>query len=336
MANLQDERPPDETEAQRALRVAVLKELTENVVSLLQDGREVRLGLDVDRQAERITLDFGLTANPDSKLHQVISELAKGRDGLPAASPDAAIRFAGSWPLPVGVGKTLVPVLQEQVRKDLAPDEQKGWRQLAVGLLQSLEPTFTSGSLSATMDWLGPNAKERYTMLAAVAVKDGAAVEMAVRQGVKQLSEPDRKGIELDAESIGDVKVHRLDLLKYDRYPKDFREVFGEHPLYVAFRPNAVLFALGEEAVPALKRALVRQSKGTPGIRLDLAMNRLATPGLHGGSQEVPRIAKEVFGGGKDNDQFRVSAEGGKALRVRVQLHGAVLKFFSRLPPNGQ
>jgi hypothetical protein len=112
--------------------------------------------------------------------------------------------------------------------------------------------------------------------------------------------------------------------------------VGGDHPLFLAFRPGAVYFALGEDVVPALRQAFAGKIKGTSGIRVEAALGRLATPTVAGESSPVPKIAKEVFGKEKDSDRVQVSVEGGNSLRLRLEAQGAVLKFLSLMPEKGQ
>ena len=75
-----------------------------------------------------------------------------------------------------------------------------------------------------------------------------------------KLPEADQGKIKIDAESSGDVKIHRIEAGKH--LDKDAREKFGDSPLYFAFRNDAVLWSLGEDGLGLLKQALSAASAG--------------------------------------------------------------------------
>src|SRR5262249_5572296 len=153
----------------------------------------------------------------------------------------------------------------------------------------------------------------------AVALREGLAVEKAFRASVNELPEEDKKGFHLDAETAGQGKLHRVDVHRIEGYAKNHRGALGNPPLFVAFRAAAAFFAVGEDAVPALRQAVAEKSQKVSGIEVGLALQRLASPALAGNSSPAPKIAREVFGKEANSDQVRLTLQGGKSLRVRVE-----------------
>ena len=104
------------------------------------------------------------------------------------------------------------------------------------------------------------------------------------------------------------------------------RAVFGDNPLYVAFRKDAALVAVGEGGLDALKSALAAPAGASPVFRVDVAVAQLA-PLLAENDAQRAAMTKMFADAGR----VRLSVEGGDALRGELIVHLSVLRFFNVL-----
>ena len=69
-----------------------------------------------------------------------------------------------------------------------------------------------------------------------------------------------------------------------------------------------------------------------PPFKLNVSIARLAPLMDAKQKADVNSVARKAFGGtGKNNDTIQFSAEGGRTAKMRVDIKGDVIKFFSLL-----
>src|SRR5262249_1527806 len=160
--------------------------------------------------------------------------------------------------------------------------------------LKVLTPTLKSGELDVALTLRGPDKTDKYSMLFGMKVKDGVAIDKALRDIAKGLKEKEQERIKFDDQKIGNVAVHRLDVGK--DVDKKARELFGEGPLYVALRSDAVFFSFGENAIGVLKEGINAKPGVTPVVQFEMNLSRFATV-LAQDQPEVAQAAKTAFQG---------------------------------------
>jgi hypothetical protein len=161
------------------------------------------------------------------------------------------------------------------------------------------------------------------TLIAGLALKDGAAVERAFRETIKKLPEASQAKIKLDAETMSGVKIHRLEIdvlnSKDEKENKVRQCLFGEKPLYVAFLDDAAFAAIGENGLPELKQVLAAKPQASPPFRIAVSLLRfwelaVDSLGLPAGSPQIRKV-KEVM---KKIGHAGITLDGGPSLRVRM------------------
>src|SRR5439155_25165965 len=150
--------------------------------------------------------------------------------------------------------------VESEIAKGLSKEKDSAKRAEGEKVVKVLTPTLKAGELDVAASIRGPSAANHYGVVAGMKVKDGEAIEKTLREVVAKLPEADQGKIKIDAESSGDVKIHRIEAGKH--LDKDAREKFGDSPLYFAFRNDAVLWSLGEDGLGLLKQALSAASAG--------------------------------------------------------------------------
>jgi hypothetical protein len=330
LADEQDKKLPDETDAQQKLRIAMLKQVSGRVKQLLREGQALTFRFNVDRKANELSVDLGLTGKPGSKLEAEIAEVGTAKS-LFAGSIGAtsAMNVVLHASLPADLQKTLGPVIDEGIRQGLEKDKDEARRENARKFLEVLAPTLKSGDYDFMATMRGPTGDKHYALLVGVKLKDGLAIDKAFRDMVKTFKEEEQNKIKFDAETIAGVKVHRFDITKKD-IDERAQALFGPEPLYLAIRADAAVFAFGEGGLAALKEALTTKPQEGPAFQFETSIKRLSTA-MERENQQLSKLLEGAFAEGKDNDRIRLAVEGGKSLKLRFTMKSSVMKFFVML-----
>jgi hypothetical protein len=326
-AQAREDKLEGQTKAQKDFAEQMSKESMNHIKSLVNDGREVSLRVDVDRTKKELAISFGLEGKPGTKLATEIADLGKKQSlfaGL--AGKDSAFSILFTYALSEKVRKALGPVIDEGVKSAVAKAEEGKQKEISEKLVKVLLPSLKGGDIDLALDLRGPNANKIYTLVGGIKLKDGQAVEKAVKEVIEGLPQDKREVIKLDAEKAGDVSIHRVE---FDRFMDDkARAIFGKGPIFFAVRPDALVWAGGADGLKALKQALTAPA-GTAGLlRFEMALARLA-PLMAKDQPEAPKAAQEAFAKAPGQDRIQVNISGGQTLKAELRMKTAVLKFFT-------
>jgi hypothetical protein len=326
-ANAEEKQTSGETSAQHALKVQAVRQITRHLASVVKDGGEVGLHFNLDAKEKALVAEVTIAGKPGSKLAEVIASLSHAQSQFAGMlKPDAAANILVHASLPADVRKALSPVIDEAMRGILTKEKDEHKRTQAEHLLKAIAPTLKAGELDAAVVLTGPTAKQHYTVVAAFKVRDGQQLDQAVRDLLKQLPESERAKISLDAETAGDLKIHRVNAQK--DMDEEARRVFGNHPFYVAARNDAVFIAGGAEGLSALRQAATAPAQAAPPLELAFSMSRLA-PTIKENADAVKSAAGQAFGANQGHDKLQVTLQGGEALTLRFSIGTPVVRFFS-------
>jgi hypothetical protein len=323
-AALQEQPLLGDTASRRDLQKRLLEDAGNLLESVLRDGRQLQMSFDLDRRSGELVAELSLDGKPMSGLAGLLESLGRSRSVLVGvAAEGAALHGLVNLALPEKSRQALAAVIDEGVNKDGA------W---PADLLKVLAPALKSGELGGVVNLQPPAPQgegKPYTLLLGLKFKEGPAADRALRELLKDQPQGDR--LPLDAEKPDEVAIHRVNLQK--ELGAGGRKVFGAGRANVAVRGDALLLALGGNGLPALKEALAAPPQAGPLVHFEVHLARLAPAiALDRGDTKgtVAKAAAEAFpGGGKDRLLFTV--EGGPALKVRVAVNAAVLKFVGLL-----
>jgi hypothetical protein len=323
LGNLKDQEPPGETESGKNLRHAVLDEIAVRLKSLLNDGQTLSLRLDLDRKTHDLSVAMNLTAQSGSDLAKLIAEAGSAKSvAASLIGSDSAMHALVHLALPASIRKVLGPAVDDMVKAALGKEKDEDRRAMLAELLKAVTPTVKAGRFDAAVDFRGPGKGERYTLVVGIGVKNGTAIEKALKKIVAKIPAAERKAIKVDFDKVGDSTIHRLTPPHADAHA---REVFGDGPVYFAFRKDVVLAAVGENALDAIKGALEATPKGVNPLNLELSMARMAKL-MAAREKAAPEAAKKAFKT-KDSDKLRLRVTGGKMLQVRLSMKTQVVAF---------
>jgi hypothetical protein len=249
---------------------------------------------------------------------------------------DAAVQGLLHVVLPETLRTEFVKVLDEAAQKGLQDIQDAAKRDQAKKLIDALRPTFTRGLLDGIVRLTGP-VEKNYTLLAAIQVQDGVQLGTTIRgliaDAIKDVPAAQKDKIQLDAATAAGVKIHRFELPQ-DPNNRRALEVLGDNNLYVAFRKDAVFFALGKEGLSTLKDAVaVTQAAAAPTFRFDFDVARMVP--IIAKTQEQRDLAQKLFKGG-DDSRIRFTVTGGPALTARLTMGLNALEFFAKSKGDGQ
>ena len=326
--------PKPLTELRHKFADAVAKHATQ----LIEDAAELDMSFNIDRKEGRLTGDMTFSGKPGSKLAQEISDASKTEtlfSGFVTSKSAINLLIHGKLPedLRVGIG----PAVIEGFKNALEQDKDPGKREMGKKFLTAIEPSVKAGELDLALSFRGPSKENHYTFLGALKLKDGEKVEQVLKDLAKVASEKDKAKIHLDAETSGDIKIHKLEV--QGDFDEKIRGILGKHPIYVAFRSDAMLVSGGANGLQAIKDGLKAESKAAPVGTFEISMAHLAPLVLaetfrvdpqHLDSemtQKALQAVRQIFEGG--NDKIRITIEGGQVLKGSFVMDAPVVKFLA-------
>jgi hypothetical protein len=334
LADIRDRDFAGNNKAEKEFWKQAFEEFSSRMKAVLRDGQELSVHLNVDRKKNDVSLEMSLDGKPSSKLEASIAELGQGKSQFGALlKENAALRGELTLALPDSLRKAFAAVIDDNIAQGLEKEKDPAKRKAGADFIKGLEPSLKAGQFDGCVVLQPPSGSGKYhTAIVGVKLKDGAALEKAARDVVPVLPPEAQSLIHLDAETVGGVKVHRLDANK--QYDEKSKKLYGDNPAYLAIRDDALFLTLGENALGALKEALASKPATAPLLELELSLARLAGAIAIDRKDEkglVEGAAKEAFAKEKDGDRLRFRVEGGKALKLRVQGKAPVVKFIDEL-----
>ncbi len=323
---IQNLKAPGETPAQHAVKVAALQEVAQTFKDVLHEAAELTVQANIDGKAKEVTTELSLTAQPNSKLAGRIAGLAHQKSIFPivkTAAAQAHIHLSA----PDLIAKALQAVIDQELAKGLNQIDDEGLRKQAQALLEAAMPTLKAAELDAGLLVGGPGTGGHFHALVGVKLREGERLGQTIREIANTLlplvPDAERDKIKLDAETAGGIKIHRIDAQSH--FDEKARKIFGDHPVYVAFRNDAAFVAVGDGGLVALKTALASTPTARPPLTLEVNPARLAP--LIAQTDAQKDIVRKVFPPGEDGT-VRLSVEGGNALRARFSARFSALQFL--------
>jgi hypothetical protein len=328
---------PDELKAAKDFRDKAIDGLTGNLKELLDGGEQVALRLNVDQKAEEVSFELELTGQKGSKLAKDIMSIRQNKSvvGGALASPDAALTFNLSVGLPANLKQSFPPVVDELLKEVKKKGNIPGEIQTkAEPLVNALLPTIKGGELDFGVAMVGPDKDNHYTVVAGLKLADGKKVEAALKDIVKKELPPEFSGlVQFDAEKLaGGASLHTVKVA--DQLDENGRKVLGKSDLYLTFREDLLVLAIGPGARDALKRAVASQPADVGVLNFQVALARIV-PIMGDNAQELAAAkaaAEKVFGkGGSQADTIRFAVEGGDSLKVKIAAKGKAIRFLTEV-----
>jgi hypothetical protein len=328
--NAKEEKPEGETPAQHAAKVEITDQIKKGFVSLIKDGGELALRLDVDQGAKEVTAEVSLSGKDGTPLAKSIAAFGRHTSAVAGLiGAESVLSAVVNLPVDEKLAAALQSLVKDELHKGIAKQGDAAKKEQTAKIVKAIEPALKFTDFDAALDLRGPGKGGLYTLVGGQKLADGAAVDKAIRDVVKDLPEKDRSAIKLDADKAGAVAIHSITTMAADA---NFKKSFGEGPAYLAVRPDAAFLAVGDGALDALKEVLKVEPKVGKPLQIEVSVSRLAD--LMGREQpEAPKAAAKAFANDKGADKVRFSLEAGRELKLRLVLKTPVLTFFHLMEP---
>jgi hypothetical protein len=331
---------PDELKGAKEFRDKAVDELAANIKELLDGGEQVALRLNVDPKAEEVAFELELTGQKGSKLAKDIMSIREHKSvvGGALASKDAALNINLSVGLPANLKQSFPPVVDELLKAVQKQGKIPAEIQTkAEPLVHALLPTVKAGELDLGMAMIGPDKDEHYTVVGGLKLVDGRKVEAAIKETVKKELPPEFAAlVQFDAEKLaGGASLHVVKIA--DQIDEKGQKVLGKSDLYLAFRDDLLVLAVGPNAKDAIQRAIASQPADVGVLNFQVSLSRIV-PIMGDNAQELAAAkaaAEKVFGkGGSQADTIRFSIEGGESLKIKAAAKGKAIRFLAEVGAN--
>jgi hypothetical protein len=337
LAELKEQAIPDETKAIKAFKEKGIDEVAANLKSLLDGGEEVALRLNVDTQGSEVSFELELKGTSGSKLAKDIASIREHKSvvGGAIAPKDAAASVNISVALGASLKELFPPVVDDVLEQAKKKANIPGEIQTkAEPLLKALLPTVKAGELDFGAALHGPDKGDKYTAVVGVKLVDGKKVEEAIKEIVKKELPPEASGLfELDAEKLdGGAMLHVVKVGQF--IDEKGQKILGKSDLYVTFRDDLLVAAIGPGAKEALKKAVASKPADVGVFQLQAALSKLVPVMGDDAGQlaAAKKIAEKVFGkGAAGADTVRFAVEGGDSLKVKIAAKGKAIQFLAEL-----
>jgi hypothetical protein len=329
IAGLKDMKEEGETDAQHRLRIAMADEAADLVKTIVNDGGEFTLSWDVDRTKGDLSMSLSLTGKPDTKLSKMFADLGSVRSvGAGLIGKDSALNGLLHVSIPERVRQAMGPAVDEGFKKALDEEKDKDKRAAMEKAFKAIAPTVKAGELDFGVNLRGPTPGGKYAAVWAAKVQDGAAINRALPDIVKLMPEKDRKNLTLDFAKAGNVSIHKIEGGELEQQAKD---VFGDGPAFFAVRDDAVMVALGDGALEALKDALAGKPGASKILQFEASVDRLWKLAPADERKVAEEASKKAFAQKPGADKITVVVEGGKSLKLSFKAKAPIVTFFAYL-----
>jgi len=314
-----------EKSLQDTLRAALAKDIAKTLDLVLAQGHELDCHADIDRKTKQLKADLTLKPKSQTKLAEAIAKMGQ-RQTLFSGILDknAALNGLINIDVPPELHKALRNIVQEAMQKNLVDSNDPAQKQRMTEFLEALKPSLTADDIDAAVSIRGPNAEKHFTLVAGVKLRQGNKLAATLQKLAKELPENDRALIQIDAEKAGNVAIHRVDLQAVS--DSHAREMFGNNPLFVAFREDALFLAVGPDSLNVLKHAITSPAAPSAPVQFDVSLAKVAP--LLMPKDQAAKAASTPRQPGEDG-RLQLCVQGGDSLRVNFTLDLDGLRIFS-------
>jgi hypothetical protein len=289
--------------------------MVSGIKTLLDDTKELSFRLFIDEKADEFSIDASLTPRPGTAMARQIASLA-GKTSLPAGivgTKDMVARGSVKVALPEDMKQRLGEAFDAGIADLLKSIDNEQERAMAKRVFDTLTPTLKAAELDAAVGMIGPDAKGRYTLIGAAAVKNGKEIEKLLKEFAPMLQEGAE--ITFDVEKAGDFTLHKVALKDV---PPEMEKIFGSRTVWLAVSDAHVAFSLEPDGT-ALRAGLKATPAQVPLFTVDVAVARivpLVDPGA-----KVDAVAA-------GQDAINVTITGGEALTLKARMKGKVIQLL--------
>jgi len=323
IAEVKQKKIPGESPAVAQFRNDVSEMLLQSIVQVFTQGEELSLKLEMDRKAGDFGLGLSFKGKNGTELAKSIANLGTNKSiGAGIVGKNSVVHMNLNALMPETARKDFAKVFLEGMKNAVAEEKDAGKKGIMESMTKALIPSLDAGTMDAVLD-IRKTGLGKYAFITAMKVSEGKKIEALLKQIHKDLPDTEKKKVEIDFAKVGQVNIHKVEILTQASDVKNF----GNGPGYFAIGNEVVLFAGGENSLDIIKEALASSPKLGPVMEFEIAFNKAADL-LTKDFKDAVEVAEKVFKENPNADRLRLSLEGGKELSLKMSMKSTVLTFF--------
>ena len=233
-----------DNKAQKALQAALAKEGQRILENVFTDGEELNADVDINQKTKQLAVDMTLRPKAGSKWADQLTKLGKRQTLCGGVlTKDAAMNMLVNLDMPPELQGAVGKIIQEMVKQVTSDIKDPTKQRQAVQLMEAIKPSLTANQIDAALSLRGPHRSKQFTLVAGLKLHMGDKLVAALLELVKDLPDKEQKSIHLNVDKVGSVGIHKLEF--QGAFDGATKQMFGDHPIYVAFRNDAFFLGLG-------------------------------------------------------------------------------------------
>lgn len=296
------------------------------VERLIRDSQAFDLSLQVDRDKNVAAFEATLVPVAGSPLASEIRDMTKATTHFGGLAESSAAFAFWSGVMNEHVRGDLNKLLDTAFQKGMEKETSVLKKAVAEKVYKVLEPTLKSDVIDFAVALRQGPGSGPMTVVAAARVKNGKQIEQLLKDFADGMPEKQKQAVQFDADKAGDVNIHVVTMPEGDKGAKVVKQVFGAARVAVAFADEAVVAAVGQNAVEEVKHVLADLGKATARpASFQLEFHAKAFTRFE--KNEAKRKVFEEAFKAPGSDVIRVAVTGGDRLQFRVQASTHLLKL---------
>jgi len=319
-----EQKQPNETPEMAKMRVEMIEKVGEHLKKIITDGDEFSVRLGVDSKKDDIGLDVSFKAKPGTPLAKEMNEARSQSLFTGLAGSSDAVRLIGSVKLPEDLRKAIGPAIDQLTKKAMEEEKDEAKKALLKAGIETISPTLKAGEIDLGAVVRGPDGNGQFTIAGGLKVKDGKRIDEFFRKMCKEvMPEKDRGKVTLDADSAGDMKIHKI---VADDMDAEAKAIFGTTNIYVGISDNMVAIGLGADGLKAVKSMTGTSLAAAPALDVMVSVARAAS--MNKKDENVAKAVKAAFGENPNgNDTVTIRAETGEKSHFQLHVKGKIITF---------
>jgi hypothetical protein len=337
----QNERKPGEADAEYQGRIAAQKLSLHAFKSLIQDGDEIALDLDLNRKASEIALELGMRARPNTSMAKTLRSMQGRRSRFQGLDKDAAMAAWANFPVSKVLRDWISEGVEKALKEGLKKVDSKEDEKLFARFGELVKSNLTAPEIDLGLAVQVPSATSPNTshivILSGMRVQDGREFERLVREAAAKIKPGENVKLTFDVTKAADgTPIHQVSGPVDDKNA-EMAKRFGKASLFFAFRQDAILASFGENGLEPLRRAIERSSDApAAGSTEPISMViHLASLGAFAekNEEEFRRAISDVFrGDGAKRDRVYLGLKGeDDGIRLRLAIDVPALKMMTMI-----
>lgn len=303
--------------------------LTGGLKTFFEDAKELNARVFIDEKSDELSAEVTLTAKQGSTMAKTVMSFA-GKPSLPAGialAKDPVIHATAQGGLTPELKAHFAKVIDE-VSKQVIEKIDANAKAVVRQALETLAPTLKAAEVDAAVSLNGPDAKGKYTLVLAGAVKQGKQIEKLLKE--LALSAGGVADFDFDVEKIGDFTLHKITLADG---PAELQMMFGTRTFWLAISDSHVALSIEPDGT-AIRAGLKSKAVVSPILSLNVSVAKLLpiiAKDLK--PDEVKAALHDAFGDGSSagKDTVSITLTSGDQLTLKVKVKGKAVRAIVAL-----